>query len=70
MPRVAIGVTVLPDHEEMRQHAGAAIAKHNWRGRRLDKARRTDNIDEIVALCMALDRTETQPEPVRVVAWR
>jgi len=33
---------VLPDHEELRQHAGAAIAKHNRRGWRLDKANRRE----------------------------
>jgi hypothetical protein len=27
------------------------------------------NVDGVVALCMALDRFEHQPEPVRLVGW-
>jgi hypothetical protein len=44
---------ILPYNEELRQHAAAAIAKHSRRGWRIDKANRADNIDAIVALCIA-----------------
>jgi phage terminase large subunit-like protein len=59
----------LPDHDELRQHAAAAIARHSRRGRTLDKTSRSDNIDGVVALCMALHQVENQPEPVEVVGW-
>jgi len=59
----------LPDHPELRAHAGAAIAKHSRRGWRIDKARRSDNIDAVVALAMAVDAKEQAPEPVRVLGW-
>jgi phage terminase large subunit-like protein len=59
----------LPDHPELRAHAGAAIAKHSRRGWRIDKAGRSDNIDAIVALAMAVDAKEQAPEPVRVLGW-
>ena len=52
---------ILPDHEELRQHAANAIARHSRRGSRLDKAGRTDNIDSIIALCM---RRDDRPEAV------
>lgn len=43
------------------------VARHGWRGWRLDKAERSDKIDGVVALAMALDRAEHRPEPVRVI---
>jgi phage terminase large subunit-like protein len=50
---------VLPAHEELARHAADAIARHSRRGWRLDSphARRAINIDGIVALAMALDRS-------------
>jgi phage terminase large subunit-like protein len=59
----------LPDDDELRQHAAAAIAKHSRRGWRIDKADRADNIDAIIALCMALERAEQKPEEVRLLGW-
>ena len=59
----------LPDDPELRAHAGAAIAKHSRRGWRIDKAGRSDQIDAIVALAMAVDAREMAPEPVRVLGY-
>jgi phage terminase large subunit-like protein len=59
----------LPDNQELRQHAAAAITRLGRRGGRIDKARRGHNIDGIVALCMALEAAETQPAPVQILGW-
>jgi phage terminase large subunit-like protein len=60
---------VLPDDDELREHAANTVAKHSRRGWRVDKPDlRTPN-DGIVALCMALDRLESQPEPMRFIGW-
>jgi phage terminase large subunit-like protein len=59
----------LPDDAELRAHAGAAIAKHSRRGWRIDKANRSDQVDAVVALAMAVDAKEQAPEPVRVLGW-
>lgn len=59
----------LPDSEELRQHAANAIARHSRRGWRIDRAHRSDNVDGIIALCMALEAMENQPEPVEVIGW-
>ncbi len=59
----------LPDDEELRQYAAAAIAKHSGRGWRIDKASRSDNVDAIVAMAMALDRAEWRSEPVELLGW-
>jgi hypothetical protein len=60
---------ILPDNEELRQHAAAAIAKHSRRGWRIDKANRADNIDAIIALCMAHESAEAKPEPAELLGW-
>jgi phage terminase large subunit-like protein len=59
----------LPDDEELRQHAANAVAKHSRRGWRIDRANRADNVDAIIALCMALDALEDQPQPVELLGW-
>jgi hypothetical protein len=50
-------------------HVAAAIARHGRRGWRLDKANRADKIDAAIALAMALDRIENQPEPAKLLGW-
>lgn len=59
----------LPDNDELRQHAAHAVAKHSRRGWRIERANRADNIDAIIALCMALDALEDQPAPVELLGW-
>ena len=59
----------LPDNPELARHAADCIARHSRRGWRLDKPGREVNIDAIIALCMALDRMEDQPTPVRLIGW-
>jgi hypothetical protein len=60
---------VLPDHPEMRTHMANTIAKHSRRGWRLDKPALDAPNDSIIALCMALEALENQPEPVALVGW-
>ena len=60
----------LPDDAELASHAAHTIARHSRRGWRIDKASPRDNMDAIVALCMALERAEQPaPAPVRLVGW-
>jgi len=59
----------LPDNAELRAHAHAAIAKHSRRGWRIDKSQRSDNIDAVIAICMALDSVENQPPAVELLGW-
>jgi phage terminase large subunit-like protein len=59
----------VPDQDELRAHVANTIAKHNRRGWRLDKPSLAQPNDAVVALCMALDALENQPEPVEVLGW-
>jgi len=59
----------LPDNQELRQHMANTIARHNRRGWRLDKPSLEQPNDSIIALCMALEAMENQPEPVELVGW-
>ena len=59
----------LPGDPELASHAAHAIARHSRRGWRLDKAARTDNIDALIALAMALERAEHRPDPVELLGW-
>jgi phage terminase large subunit-like protein len=60
---------VHPDDPQLNAHVAAAVARHGRRGWRIDKARRSDKIDAVVALAMALDRLEDRPQPTRLVGW-
>jgi phage terminase large subunit-like protein len=61
---------VLPADDELAAHAANAIAKHSRRGWRLESPHRREvNIDGVIALAMALDRAENQPEPLEVIGW-
>ena len=53
----------------MASHAASAVARHSRRGWRLEKANRSANIDAMVALAMAVDRVERQPETVELLGW-
>lgn len=59
----------LPDVAGLHVHAANTIARHGRRGWRLDKPdARTPN-DASVALAMAVDAVENQPEPTRVLGF-
>jgi len=60
---------VLPDNAELRQHMGNTIARHNRRGWRLDKPSLDQPNDSIIAMCMAVEAMENQPEPAQLLAW-
>ena len=60
---------VLPDDPELRRHAANAVARHKPRGWRIEAPDRSANVDAIIALAMALDRFENQPEPTRLLGW-
>ncbi len=68
-PRSSNARLTLPDDQELARHAAHAVARHSRRGWRLDKAGRTDSIDALIALSMALERAEHQPEPVELLGW-
>jgi hypothetical protein len=57
----------VPDHEELR-HANT-IMRNSRRGARLDKPSLDLPNDSIIALCMALEAFENQPEPAQVIGW-
>ncbi len=59
----------VPDDDELRAQVANTIAKHNRRGWRLDKPSLDTPNDAVVALCMAVEALENQPEPVQVVGW-
>jgi hypothetical protein len=60
---------VLPDDPELRAHAHAAVAKHGRRGWRLDKARRADSIDGVVALCVCIEAAENKPAEFELLGY-
>jgi phage terminase large subunit-like protein len=60
---------VHPHDPRLNAHVAAAVARHGRRGWRIDKAGRADKIDGAVALAMALDRIENQPEPAKLLGW-
>ena len=59
---------VHPDDPALNSHVEGSIGRQTRRGTRIDKARGRNN-DAVIALAMALDRVEHQPEPVRVLGW-
>jgi phage terminase large subunit-like protein len=58
-----------PDHPELNRHVANAVAKQTARGWKLDKSAEGAQIDALVALGLALERAEQQPEPVRLLGW-
>ena len=62
---------VLPADQTLASHASHAVARQSRRGWRLDRPSRAagENIDAIVALAMALDRQDNQPEGLEVVGY-
>jgi len=66
---VVEGRLVLPDDARLAQHAANAVQRHSRRGWRLERPDRSSPIDGLIALCMALERCESRPEPVRLLGW-
>lgn len=60
---------VVPDEDELRTHAANTVARHNRRGWRLDKPSLDAPNDSIIALCMALEALENQPDEVQLIGW-
>jgi hypothetical protein len=60
---------VLPDLEELNQHAANTVAKHGRRGWRIDKPGDSQPNDAIIALAMAVDSCSSRPEPVKLLGW-
>jgi phage terminase large subunit-like protein len=60
---------VLPDSEELAQHAANTIARHGRRGWRIDKPDENSPNDAMIALAMAVDAAENRPEPVRLLGF-
>jgi hypothetical protein len=58
-----------PNDPELNAHAAAAIARHTPRGWRLDKAERSDSINAVIALCMAVERAEHREPAAQLVGW-
>jgi len=63
------GRLVHPNDPRLKAHVAAAIARHSRRGWRIDRAVWSNKIDAPVALAMALDRIENQPEPATLIGW-
>ncbi len=59
----------LPDDPQLARHAADTIARHSRRGWRIDKPSPRTHIDAMIALCMAVERAEHQPEPVELLGW-
>ena len=60
---------VHPDDPRLNRHVAAAVARHGRRGWRLDKPAGGENIDGVIALCMAAERAAVRPEPVALLGW-
>jgi phage terminase large subunit-like protein len=59
-----------PDDPQLNAHVAAAVARHGRRGWRIDKTERSEKIDGVIALAMAVDRaTAPQPEPAELLGW-
>jgi hypothetical protein len=74
-----VSAAVRPDHDaaeeagddpepasqtRARPHRGGPDGRARWR---IDKANRSGKIDAAIALAMAVDTSENQPEPARVI---
>jgi phage terminase large subunit-like protein len=62
---------VHPDDPRLNAHVHAAIARHSRRGWRIDRPSRGAGaqIDGVMALLMALDRSQHVEPPVRLLGW-
>ena len=60
---------VHPDDPRLNRHVAAAVARHSRRGWRIDRAKRGENIDGVVAMAMAVEIAAARPEPVTLMGW-
>jgi phage terminase large subunit-like protein len=60
---------LLPNLDELNQHAANTVAKHGRRGWRIDKPNDSTPNDGIVALAMAVDSAGHQAQPVKLLGW-
>jgi phage terminase large subunit-like protein len=61
-----------PGDPVLDRHVAAAVAKQTQRGARIAHAggrHASNRIDAVIALAMAVDRAENQPEPARLIGW-
>jgi phage terminase large subunit-like protein len=61
-----------PGDPVLDRHVHAAVAKQTQRGARIAYAggrHASNRIDAVIALAMAVDRAENQPQPTRLVGW-
>ena len=61
-----------PGDPVLDRHVAAAVAKQGPRGARIAHpgGRQSQNrIDAVIALAMAVDRAENQPEPAQLLGW-
>lgn len=56
-------------HPTLDAHVANAIATPTPRGWRLVKSGESQHVDAVIALAMAAEMAEKQPEPVRVLGW-
>ncbi len=59
----------LPPDPRLAEHSANAVARHSRRGWRLDRPSRTECIDGMVALAMAVERVDCQPADVELLGW-
>ena len=61
-----------PGDPVLDRHVAAAVAKQTRRGARIAHAggrQAANRIDAVIAMAMAIDRAENQPEPARLIRW-
>lgn len=58
-----------PDDPGLTAHVAAAIAKQTPRGWRIDKANESDQVDAVVALCMAVERAGQPKRQAQLLGW-
>lgn len=57
------------DQPDLNRHVGTAIAKDTPRGWRLDKRRKEQQIDAVVAMAMAVERATAPTPKVELLGW-
>jgi phage terminase large subunit-like protein len=58
-----------PNDPTLNRHVSNCVAKDTARAWRIEKAHSRAQNDAVMALAMAVERTEMKPEPVRLLGW-